>query len=179
MGRRRWSLFHMRFAQRQSGKFSLTPQDASCSCPVHVRRGTRPSPPTQPFLRPARPGPRAHRLRPRTRRHDPPARLHRPRPRHNLLRHRRCRVDPRTHLPRPAPRQRARSEAPPQRRPPGRGPPRCFVPRDVSDAARTPASHRALQGRSQRAHRTPADPGADRRQSPPPADRRRHRRHLP
>jgi len=90
-----------------------------------------------------------------TRRHDPPPRLHRPRPRHILIRHRRCRADPRTHLPRPAPRQRARSRAPPQRRPPGRSAPTCCVPRE---AARTPASHRALRRRSQLPGHTPAHP---------------------
>ena len=53
-------------------------------------------------------------------------------PRHYLLRYRRCRADPRTHRPRPAPRRRARSEAHPQRGPPGRGTPR-----------RLPEKHRA------------------------------------
>ena len=112
-------------------------------------------------------------------RNSPPRSAAAPSPtaaRHILLRHRRCRADPRTHLPRPAPRQRARSRAPPQRRPPGRSAPTCCVPRE---AARTPASHRALRRRSQLPCHTPAHPGADRRKSPPPADRHRFRRHLP
>jgi hypothetical protein len=71
--------------------------------------------------------------------------------------------------------RRARSEAHPQRRPPGRGTPR----RLSRKTPRTPPSHRALRGRNQHPPHPPAHAGTDRRQGPPPADRRRLRRHLP
>ena len=54
--------------------------------------------------------------------------------------------------------------------------PRGCLPRKTP---RAPPSHRALRGRNQHPPHPPAHAGTDRRQGPPPADRRRLRRHLP
>ena len=70
-----------------------------------------------PQLPPARPGPQADRLRPRTRRHHPPAHRRRPHLRQSPLRHHRSGAVIRPHRPRPAARQRARSACAPQRCP--------------------------------------------------------------